>query len=81
MIAMRMWSGPFAIRLTVFPAVMLVLALLGGAVAAKPPSAFPMLLDAKADTARAEQDSKPLFVFFSYCLVAGFFMGPVRTTC
>ena len=73
MIAARMWSGSFAIRLAIFQAVMLVLALLGGAVAAKPPSAFSMLLDAKVDTARAEQASNPLFVF-SYFLIADFSM-------
>ena len=65
MIATPMWSCQFAILLAVFPAVVLVLALLGGGVAAKLPSAWPMLLDAKADTARAEQDRKPLFFYFS----------------
>lgn len=65
MAASRMGSSRFAVRLFIFQAVILSSILLSRGAAAQSSSALPMLLDARADAARAEQDGKPLILFFS----------------
>lgn len=65
MVPARTSSSLFAGRFAVIQAVLLSSALLGGDATAQPPAALPMLLDARADAARAERDGKPLILFFS----------------